>query len=88
MMRPIFVSDSGVNNLGFRFYPVRFSFVALEPVLFPAGKSANILRGSFGLTFRRIACRRPLGAKERSKSVEAQRSLRREKFPRTPKARH
>jgi hypothetical protein len=42
--------------LEFRFYPLRFSFVALEPVLFPAGKSANILRGSFGLIFRRIAC--------------------------------
>jgi len=55
-MRPIFVSDSGVK-LEFRFYPLRFSFVAIEPVLFPAGKSANILRGSFGLIFRRIACR-------------------------------
>jgi hypothetical protein len=43
--------------LEFRFYPLRFSFVALEPVSFPAGKSVNILRGSFGLIFRRIACR-------------------------------
>jgi CRISPR-associated endoribonuclease Cas6 len=42
--------------LEFRFYPLRFSFVALEPVLFPVGTSANILRGSFGLIFRRIAC--------------------------------
>jgi hypothetical protein len=54
-MRPIFVSDSGVK-FEFRFYPLRFSFVALEPVFFPAGKSSNILRGSFGLIFRRIAC--------------------------------
>jgi hypothetical protein len=43
--------------LEFRFYPLRFSFVALEPLSFPAGQSANILRGSFGLIFRRIACR-------------------------------
>lgn len=46
-----------IETLEFRFYPLRFSFVALEPVLFPAGKSANILRGSLGLIFRRIACR-------------------------------
>jgi hypothetical protein len=46
-----------IDALEFRFYPLRFSFVALEPVFFPAGKSSNILRGSFGLIFRRIACR-------------------------------
>jgi hypothetical protein len=46
-----------IEALEFRFYPLRFSFVALEPVLFPVGTSANILRGSFGLIFRRIACR-------------------------------
>jgi CRISPR-associated endoribonuclease Cas6 len=36
--------------------PLRFSFVAREPIQFPAGKSANILRGAFGTIFRRIAC--------------------------------
>lgn len=36
--------------------PLRFSFIALEPLHFPAGKSANILRGAFGLIFRRLAC--------------------------------
>ena len=40
----------------FRFYPLRFTFVALESVLFPPGKSANLLRGAFGSIFRRIAC--------------------------------
>jgi len=40
----------------FQLEPLRFSFVAREPVYFPAGKSANILRGAFGVIFRRIAC--------------------------------
>ncbi len=40
----------------FRLEPLRFSFLALEPIHFPAGKSANILRGAFGTIFRRIAC--------------------------------
>ena len=40
----------------FRLAPLRFSFLALEPIHFPAGKSANILRGAFGTIFRRIAC--------------------------------
>jgi hypothetical protein len=42
--------------LHFRLYLLRFSFVARAPIHFPAGKSANILRGAFGLIFRRIAC--------------------------------
>lgn len=41
----------------FRFFPLRFSFVALDPVRFPAGGAANILRGSFGHLFRRLVCR-------------------------------
>ena len=40
----------------FRFYPLRFSFVVREPVHFPPGKSANLLRGAFGSIFRQIAC--------------------------------
>jgi len=45
-----------MRGLVFRLYPLRFSFVAREPIHFPAGKSSNILRGAFGLIFRRIAC--------------------------------
>jgi hypothetical protein len=40
----------------FRLYPLRFSFVAQEDIHFPVGKSSNILRGAFGVIFRRIAC--------------------------------
>jgi CRISPR-associated endoribonuclease Cas6 len=40
----------------FRLQPLRFSFVAIEPLHFGEGKSANILRGAFGVIFRRIAC--------------------------------
>jgi len=40
----------------FRLYPLRFSFVAREAIYFPPGKSSNILRGAFGVIFRRIAC--------------------------------
>lgn len=42
--------------MNFRLYPLRFSFVAREPVHFPKGKSANLLRGAFGSIFRRLAC--------------------------------
>jgi hypothetical protein len=46
------------NNaaLVFRFYPLRFHFIAVERLFFPPGKAANILRGALGVTFRRIAC--------------------------------
>jgi hypothetical protein len=40
----------------FQLEPLRFSFVAQEPIHFPDGKSANILRGAFGEIFRRFAC--------------------------------
>jgi hypothetical protein len=40
----------------FRLYPLRFSFLAREDIHFPLGKSSNILRGAFGVIFRRIAC--------------------------------
>jgi hypothetical protein len=42
--------------LHFRFYPLRFHFVAKESLFFPPGKAANILRGALGVIFRRIAC--------------------------------
>lgn len=40
----------------FEFYRLRFHFQARESLYFPPGKSANILRGAFGLIFRQIAC--------------------------------
>jgi hypothetical protein len=40
----------------FRLESLRFTFVAHEAIHFAHGKSANILRGAFGLIFRRIAC--------------------------------
>jgi hypothetical protein len=40
----------------FRLHPLRFTFVARERIRFPEAKSSNILRGAFGLIFRRIAC--------------------------------
>ena len=43
-------------SLQFRLYPLRFTFTAREPIHFPTGKSSNILRGAFGVIFRRIAC--------------------------------
>jgi hypothetical protein len=36
----------------FEFYRFRFHFRALDPVHFPAGKSANIVRGAFGTVLR------------------------------------
>jgi hypothetical protein len=40
----------------FRLYPLRFSFTARESIYFPPGKAGNLLRGAFGVIFRRIAC--------------------------------
>lgn len=40
----------------FGLYPLRFEFVAKEPLYFPPGKAANILRGALGVIFRRTAC--------------------------------
>jgi hypothetical protein len=40
----------------FPIYPWRFSFSATGSILFPAGKSGNILRGAFGTIFRKLAC--------------------------------
>jgi hypothetical protein len=36
----------------FDFYRFRFHFRALDPVHFPAGKSANVVRGAFGMVLR------------------------------------
>ncbi|MFL6354424.1 MAG: hypothetical protein ACJ74Z_21595 [Bryobacteraceae bacterium] len=47
---------SQARSVVFRLYPLRFSFIAREPIYFPPGKSSNILRGAFGLIIRRIAC--------------------------------
>jgi hypothetical protein len=42
--------------LYFRFYPLRFEFIAKESLFFPPGKAANILRGALGVIFRKLAC--------------------------------
>jgi hypothetical protein len=42
--------------VNFRFYPLRFSFVAKDQIFFPPGKSSNILRGAFGNLLREVAC--------------------------------
>jgi hypothetical protein len=41
--------------LTFDFYPLRLHFAAQRRIHFPAGNPANILRGSFGATLKRIA---------------------------------
>ena len=42
--------------MDFSLFPWRFCFTATDPLQFPPGKSANILRGAFGTIFRNIAC--------------------------------
>ncbi len=39
--------------------PLRFQFLAQDPIFFPAHKPGNILRGAFGHLFRDLACRCP-----------------------------
>ncbi len=39
--------------MDFSFYPLRFHLTALDPIRFPSGLAANILRGGFGLMLRR-----------------------------------
>ena len=48
--------SQSVAALDFRLYPLRLSFVAKGAIHFPPGKPANLLRGAFGLIFRRLAC--------------------------------
>jgi hypothetical protein len=43
-------------KVDFQLEPLRFCFIARESIHFPEGKSANIVRGAFGVVFRRIAC--------------------------------
>lgn len=40
----------------FEVLPVRFSFVAIDNIVFPPGKASNILRGAFGTIFQKSAC--------------------------------
>jgi len=40
----------------FDLFALRFRFTACEAIHFPAGKSGNILRGSFGRIFKKLAC--------------------------------
>jgi hypothetical protein len=40
----------------FKFYPLRFEFIAKQSLFFPPGKASNILRGALGVIFRSIAC--------------------------------
>jgi hypothetical protein len=42
--------------LFFDLLSLRFSFVAIQSIHFAAGKPSNILRGAFGVIFRRLAC--------------------------------
>jgi hypothetical protein len=46
--------DPGANQL--ELLALRFTFVAREPLHFPPGKSANLLRGAFGTVLRRTSC--------------------------------
>lgn len=43
-------------ELQFEVLPLRFQFVARDAIHFSAGKSGNIVRGAFGVIFRRFAC--------------------------------
>jgi len=42
--------------MDFKFYPLRFEFIAKQSLFFPPGKASNILRGALGMIFRGIAC--------------------------------
>jgi hypothetical protein len=44
------------NLARLEFYRLRFHFLPLGTIHFPAGKSANVLRGALGTVFRQIAC--------------------------------
>jgi hypothetical protein len=44
------------NPVHLSIVPLQFTFKARDSVWFPPGKAANVFRGAFGLTFRRIAC--------------------------------
>ena len=44
----------GASSIGV--LPYRFTFRALDPLFFPAGKAANTLRGALGMGLRRVSC--------------------------------
>ena len=46
-----------MRTLTFSLFPLRFVFLARDPIFFPEGKSGNILRGAFGEIFRQIGSR-------------------------------
>jgi hypothetical protein len=48
------ISEAGLDRL--EIFPHRVKFVAEGPVILPAGRLPNILRGSFEIAFRRLVC--------------------------------
>ena len=44
------------ERISFSVTPLDFEYEALEPLFIEAGKATNLLRGSLGLTLRRLAC--------------------------------
>ncbi len=42
--------------MNFQLRPLRFTFLARQPVHFPPGKAANVIRGALGLNLRRTSC--------------------------------
>jgi CRISPR-associated endoribonuclease Cas6 len=50
--------EEAVEGTRLELIPLRFAFTAREPVHFPAGKAANVLRGAFGLALAQVAAAR------------------------------
>ena len=44
------------KGTNFSVWPFRFYFTAVDAVYFPEDKAANVLRGAFGVIFRKLAC--------------------------------
>src|ERR1700730_1242297 len=55
MIQQIRINYFNIKGLTFYFHPLRFHFVARNQIDFPAGNPANVLRGAFGATLKRIA---------------------------------
>lgn len=55
----------------FDFHSYRLSFIARDSIPFPEAIPANVLRGGFGLTLRRIACQCGSGSAHRADCVYA-----------------
>src|SRR5690348_6109292 len=47
---------TSLRLVAFDLYSSRFTFLARDPIFFPAGMPGNILRGALGSFLRRIAC--------------------------------